>query len=238
MKMVKPRQTAFLFLLLFLLALSYLLYYLQGSVQTANYCRFPAQTLVIDAGHGGEDGGAVALSGTAESSINLAIALKMDQLCGLYGVQTRLVRTEDVSLADVDAATLREKKHSDLLNRVALIEETENAVLLSIHQNNYTSASSHGAQVFYRADGSSQQWAVQLQELLRKSLDPENTRQATEIPDTVYLMNHVSCRAVLVECGFLSNPAENALLKTDGYQTRIAAALTASYLRYNESLGD
>ncbi|MCD7838075.1 MAG: hypothetical protein LUG65_04110, partial [Clostridiales bacterium] len=70
MKMVKSRQTFFLFLLLFLLALSYLLYYVQGSVPMANYCRFPAQTLVIDAGHGGEDGGAVAFSGTAESSIN------------------------------------------------------------------------------------------------------------------------------------------------------------------------
>ncbi|MCC8075345.1 MAG: N-acetylmuramoyl-L-alanine amidase [Clostridiales bacterium] len=233
--MVKSRLTSFLFLLLFLLALSYLLYYVQGSVQTSNYCRFPAQTLVIDAGHGGEDGGAVALSGTAESSINLAIALKMDQLCGLYGVQTKLVRTEDVSLADAGAATLREKKHTDLLNRVELIENTENAVLLSIHQNNYTSASSQGAQVFFRADAESQQWAVQLQELLRQSLDPDNTRQATEIPDAVYLMNHVSCRAVLVECGFLSNPEENALLETDGYQTRIAAALTASYLLYEQS---
>ncbi|MCD7756803.1 MAG: N-acetylmuramoyl-L-alanine amidase, partial [Clostridiales bacterium] len=97
------------------------------------------------------------------------------------------------------------------------------------------SASSHGAQVFYRADRSSQQWAAQLQELLRQSLDPDNTRQATEIPDTVYLMNHVSCRAVLVECGFLSNPEENDLLETDEYQTRIAAALTASYLLYDQS---
>ncbi|MCD8334598.1 MAG: N-acetylmuramoyl-L-alanine amidase [Clostridiales bacterium] len=235
MKMVNSRQTPFLLLLLFLLALSWLLYDLQESVPTANYCRFPRQTLVIDAGHGGEDGGAVALSGTAESVINLAIALKMDQLCGLYGVQTLLVRTEDVSLADEDAATLREKKHTDLLNRVELIENTENAVLLSIHQNNYTSADSHGAQVFYRADTESQQWAAQLQELLRQSLDPDNTRQAAEIPGTVYLMNHVSCRAVLVECGFLSNSEENALLESDGYQTRVAAALTASYLLFSPS---
>ncbi|MCD7887894.1 MAG: N-acetylmuramoyl-L-alanine amidase [Clostridiales bacterium] len=235
MKMVKSRQTPFLLLLLFLLALSWLLYDLQESVPTANYCRFPRQTLVIDAGHGGEDGGAVALSGTAESVINLAIALKMDQLCGLYGVQTLLVRTEDVSLADADAATLREKKHTDLLNRVEFIENTENAVLLSIHQNNYTSADSHGAQVFYRADAESQQWAAQLQELLRQSLNPENTRQAAEIPGTVYLMNHVSCRAVLVECGFLSNSEENALLESDGYQTRVAAALTASYLLFSPS---
>lgn len=235
MKMVNSRQTPFLLLLLFLLALSWLLYDLQESVPTANYCRFPRQTLVIDAGHGGEDGGAVALSGTAESVINLAIALKMDQLCGLYGVQTLLVRTEDVSLADEDAATLREKKHTDLLNRVELIENTENAVLLSIHQNNYTSADSHGAQVFYRADTESQQWAAQLQELLRQSLDPDNTRQAAEIPGTVYLMNHVSCRAVPVECGFLSNSEENALLESDGYQTRVAAALTASYLLFSPS---
>ncbi|MCD7820797.1 MAG: N-acetylmuramoyl-L-alanine amidase, partial [Clostridiales bacterium] len=192
--MVKSRQTPFLLLLLLLLALSWLLYGLQKSVPTANYCRFPRQTLVIDAGHGGEDGGAVALSGTAESAINLAIALKMDQLCGLYGVQTLLVRTEDVSLADADAATLREKKHTDLLNRVQLIENTENAVLLSIHQNNYTSADSHGAQVFYRADTESQQWAALLQVLLRQSREPDNSRQAAEIPGAVYLRSRVSCR--------------------------------------------
>lgn len=198
----------------------------------AVFCRFPEQTLIIDAGHGGEDGGAVSVSGTPESSINLLIALKTDQLCGLFGVQSKLVRSEDTSLADSNADTLRKKKHTDLINRTAMVNDTPNAVLLSIHQNNYVRSSSRGAQVFYHKDVQSQKWAVQMQELLRKSLDETNNRQATEIPDTVYLINHVNCQAVLVECGFLSNPEENQLLESDGYQSKIAAVLLSSYLQH------
>ncbi|MCC8064829.1 MAG: N-acetylmuramoyl-L-alanine amidase, partial [Clostridiales bacterium] len=96
--------------------------------------------MVLDAGHGGEDGGAVSVSGVAESGINLSIVLKIDALAGLYGVPVILTRTEDVSLADDAAATLRERKRSDLYSRVALANETPNAYLLSIHQNNYTSS--------------------------------------------------------------------------------------------------
>lgn len=198
---------------------------------TSLYCRFPEQTLIIDPGHGGEDGGAVALSGTPESSINLLIALKTDQLCGFFGVKSKLVRSEDTSLADPDADTLRKKKHTDLINRTEMVNHTSNAVLLSIHQNNYVKSSSRGAQVFYHDDEESQAWAAQMQELFRKSLDETNDRKATKIPENVYLMNHVTCQAVLVECGFLSNPEENQLLESDSYQSGIAAVLTTSYLQ-------
>lgn len=232
MDMYKIKQLLPLLFLIPLLIIILFLCCLQKTATVA-FCRYPDQTLIIDAGHGGEDGGAVAVSGTPESILNLAIAQKTDQLCGLYGVQTKMVRTEDTSLADPDADTLRKKKHSDLLNRVELVNNTQQAVLLSIHQNNYSKSSSHGAQVFYHADSESQQWAVQLQELLRQNLDPDNSRQATQIPETVYLMNHISCRAVLVECGFLSNHEEDQLLESDNYQTKIAATLTASYLQFD-----
>lgn len=195
-----------------------------------NLSRMPKQVLVIDAGHGGEDGGAVSLSGISESTINLSIALKTDQLCGLFGVRTLLIRSEDTSIADEAAKTIRAKKRSDLMNRVDLVNGTPNAVLLSIHQNYYPSTRSKGAQVFFRRDRESQEWAAQMQELLRLSLDSSNSRNATQIPDSVYLMNHVNCRALLVECGFLSNPEEEALLNTNAYQTKLAAVLTASYL--------
>lgn len=197
-----------------------------------NVSRMPKQVLIVDAGHGGEDGGAVSLSGTPESTINLAIALKTDQLCGLFGARTLLIREKDHSVADEEAKTIRAKKRSDLMNRVKLVNDTQNAVLLSIHQNYYPSIRSSGAQVFFHQDTESQSWAAQMQELLRLSLDKNNTRQATQIPDSVYLMNHISCRAVLVECGFLSHPEEELLLKTDTYQTKLAAVLTASYLTY------
>lgn len=197
--------------------------------------RFCTATVVIDAGHGGEDGGAVSPAGNVESGVNLAIARRLDMIMGLYGVNVHMLRTEDVSLHDPSAVTLREKKVSDLHNRVDAIEATPNATLISIHQNTYNGSSKyHGAQVFYTNGDLSLPFAQHTQETLRLALDPENIRQAARIPDTVYLMNHISCRAILVECGFLSNPAEDALLQTGGYQTKVAAALAGAYLSYEE----
>lgn len=188
-------------------------------------------TVVIDAGHGGEDGGAVSPAGTVESGINLEIALRLDAILGLYGADTVLLRTEDVSLHDPDAQTLREKKASDLHNRVEMVESVPNALLVSIHQNTYTgSGRYHGAQVFYADEESSRPLAEHAQEILRQSLDPENTRQAAKLPGTVYLMEHITCPAILVECGFLSNPEEDALLRTAAYQTKLAAALASALL--------
>lgn len=196
--------------------------------------RLSRQTLLIDAGHGGEDGGAVSVSGAVESHINLSIALRTKALMDFFGVDAILLRDRDISLHDSNAETLRQKKVSDLHNRVAAIEGTEDAVLLSIHQNTFTSPNYHGAQVFFGLNPQSQPLAQAIQDTIRNTLDPENSRAATKIPSTVYLMNHISCPAVLVECGFLSNPAEDALLQTATYQTKLATVLTASFLTYKE----
>ncbi len=195
---------------------------------------YPVKTtetvLVIDAGHGGADGGAVSPSGTVESAVNLDIALKLNQLAGLFGVQTVLTREGDYSIHDSSAATLREQKRSDLENRVALVNGTENAVLISIHQNIYESSSSRGTQVFYASE-TCRDWAVQTQALFATQVDASNTRQAAVISDTVYLMSHITCPALLVECGFLSNPEEEALLLTPEYQRKLAAVLLAGYIQ-------
>ena len=196
--------------------------------------RSPGETVIIDAGHGGEDGGAVSVSGVPESGINLSIALKLDALLGLYGVQSKLLRSTDISLHDSSASTLRQKKVSDLHNRVSLIEGTPNATLISIHQNTYTNAKYHGAQVFYTNGDLSLPLAKLTQESLKAVLDPTNTRVPAQIPDTVYLMKHISCRAILVECGFLSNPEEDKILQSPAYQAKIAVALTGAYLQYTE----
>lgn len=193
--------------------------------------RLRGTTVVIDAGHGGEDGGAVSSAGTVESGLNLAIALRLDAVLALYGVDTVLLRTEDVSLHDPDAQTLREKKASDLRNRAEMVEAIPNALLVSIHQNTYAGSSRyHGAQVFYADAESSGALAQHAQTVLRQALDPDNTRQAAKLPGAVYLMDHITCPAILVECGFLSNPEEDALLRTAGYQTKLAAALASALL--------
>lgn len=193
------------------------------------------EQLIIDAGHGGEDGGAVSLSGVPESGINLSIALKLDQLLGLYGTAPILLRNDDRSLHDPDAQTLREKKVSDLHNRVDIIEEHTGATLISIHQNTFQSQRYHGAQVFYSPTADSKPLADLAQSLLRQTLDPSNDRVPTQIPESVYLMNHITCRAILVECGFLSNPEEDRLLQSDAYQLKISAALAATWLRRDEA---
>lgn len=186
--------------------------------------------LVLDAGHGGEDGGAVSLTGAPESQINLAIVLKLRDVLGLYGVDPILLRETDVSLHDGDADTLREKKRSDLKNRVAAIEAVEGGTLLSIHQNTYPGSRYHGAHVFYAPTESSQALAEHFQNSIKAALQPDNERAVKRIPDTVYIMNHVTCPAVLIECGFLTNPEEEALLRDEDYQRKLSAIIAAAWL--------
>ena len=198
--------------------------------------QFQDRILVLDAGHGGEDGGAVSLSGALESQLNLAIAQRVDDVLGLYGVQVLMLRDEDISLHSEGADSLREKKVSDLHNRAATVQAQENAVLLSIHQNSYPDQRYSGAQVFYAPTEGSEPLAQLTQEVLRLALDPDNDRQCKQIPDTIYLMNHVSCPAILVECGFLTNPREEQLLQSGTYQTKLAAALAGAYLYAQTSI--
>lgn len=198
--------------------------------------RFSQSAVVIDAGHGGEDGGAVSPSGNIESIVNLAVAKRLDAILGLFGTDVVMLRTEDATLDTSHASTVRERKTSDLHNRVDRVQAVPNATLISIHQNKFDGGSRyHGAQVFFASTEQSRELAQFTQEILRLSLDPENGRKATKIPDRVYLMSHITCRAILVECGFLSNPEEDALLQTGGYQTKIAAALAGAYLGYTEN---
>lgn len=189
-------------------------------------------TLILDAGHGGEDGGALSADGKKESDINLAIVLRLEQLMGFCGICPVLTREEDCSLHDNSASTLREKKVSDLHNRVSLVEEAENPVFLSVHQNSFENGRYSGAQVFYAPTAGSASWGEAAQVLLRGVLDETNTRAAKEIPDTVYLMNHIRCPGLLVECGFLSNREEARLLGTAEYQKKVAAALAGVCLCY------
>lgn len=186
--------------------------------------------LVLDAGHGGEDGGAVSLTGVPESQINLAIVLKLRDVLGLYGVDPILLREEDVSLHDEDAKTLREKKRSDLKNRVAAIEKAEGGALISIHQNTYPSGRYHGAHVFYAPTEGSQALAEHVQSSIRTALQPGNERAVKQIPSTVYIMNHITCPAILIECGFLTNPEEEALLRDEDYQRKLSAVIAAAWM--------
>ena len=193
-----------------------------------------AAPVILDAGHGGEDGGAVSVTGVPESQLNLEIVQKLRDILALCGTDPVLLREEDISLHDQSASTLREKKRSDLQNRVAAVESVEGATLISIHQNTYPSSQYHGAQVFYAPTEGSQALAEHFQSVLREQLQPDNARAAKQIPDSVYLMNHITCPAILVECGFLTNPGEEAKLRDPGYQRQLAAVLAGAWLTGQE----
>ena len=189
-------------------------------------------TLILDAGHGGEDGGASTASGEKESNINLAIVLKTKALMAFLGVEPQLTRDTDISIHSDGAETIRQKKVSDLKNRVAMVESISNAILISVHQNHFTDSRYSGFQVFYNNGDANQQWGENTQAVLQQVLNPGNDRKAKPIPDGLYLFDHISCPAILVECGFLSNAEEAALLSTDVYQRKIAIALAGAY--FNE----
>ena len=188
--------------------------------------------LVIDAGHGGEDGGAVSLSGVYESEINLDIALKMAALSDLTGIEYTLTRESDnISYPD-SARTVSSRKKYDQKKRVEQINETSNAVLISIHQNFYPHKSPHGPQSFYAANAGSDSLAELVQGSMNSSVCLGNRRIAMPVAKDVFLFKNVSCPAVLVECGFISNPEESELLGTESYRLKIATALTCAYLQY------
>ncbi len=192
--------------------------------------------LLIDAGHGGEDGGAIAPDGMLEADINWDIALRLEALAHFWGVETRRTRPDSSIDYPASAQTLSAKKKADQNARLVFINDTPGGVLISIHQNNYPAASPHGIQVFYSAEPESDTLASAMQENLTAQLCPDNRRVAELIDDGIYLINNARCPAVLVECGFLSNPEELAKLETETYRTELAAVMLASYRQYTRGI--
>ena len=188
--------------------------------------------IVIDPGHGGEDGGATSCTGALESNINLEIALRLKDLLNFLGFETIMVRTDDTAV-HTHGETIAQRKVSDLKNRVLLVNYTENALLLSIHQNYFPENRYSGAQVFYANTDGSRKLAEMIQSSFRKTVNPTSNRSAKKAED-VYLLENISCDGVLVECGFLSNFREEELLRNMDYQKKVCmiiAAATSLYLQ-------
>lgn len=186
--------------------------------------------IVIDPGHGGEDGGAVSRSGLPESTYNLEISLRLQDLLNLLGYDTKMIRTKDISVY-TKGESLSQKKASDLQQRAKSINETEGALLLSIHQNHYPDDRYSGAQVFYAGTEGSEVLAKQLQSAFHATLNPGSHRQAKR-SSGVYLMEHIRCPGVLIECGFLSNAAEEARLRDPEYQKKLCSVIAATVSAY------
>ena len=180
---------------------------------------------IIDAGHGGVDGGAVSCTGAYESHINLQIALKLNDLMHLLGMETEMIRTEDISVY-TSGESIAAKKSSDLKERVRIVNRHENATLLSIHQNHYSNSFYSGAQIFYPKTIGSEALAKALQKQFISSLNPGSKRQAKKA-EGLYLMKNIEKPGVLIECGFLSNYEEEAKLRSEDYQKRICCVIAS-----------
>ncbi len=181
---------------------------------------------IIDPGHGGVDGGATSVTGKLESAFNLEISLRLNDMLHFLGYQTTMIRTEDISVY-TKGETIAQKKMSDLRERVRICNETPGAILLSIHQNTFSDARYSGAQVFYAATDSSKDLAVDMQKNLIAVLNPGSNRQA-KTSSGVYLMEHIDCPGVLIECGFLSNVQEEAKLRNPEYQKGLVCVIAAT----------
>ena len=200
------------------------------AVQTLAVAQSNRPVVVLDAGHGGFDGGAQA-NGINEKEINLAITQKERMLCTLFGFQVVMTRDEDESIHDADAAN---KKRSDMHKRLAVMLADPQSVTVSIHLNKFTQTSARGAQVFYApAAPDSNILAQTIQDSFRLLLQPENKREIKKADKSLYLLyNNKITPAVLVECGFISNEGEAALLKTEKYQDQVAMTICYSLMKF------
>lgn len=190
---------------------------------------------VIDAGHGGEDGGAE-VNGSLEKELNLAICENLADICTLFDVKVRLTRYDDRLLYDYYNEFedyLGKKKTYDLRNRLRIGEETSPALFVSIHMNKFTQPQYKGLQVYYSPNTSeSKETAEMIRSYAKKYLSPENERETKQATNAIYILKRITVPAVLVECGFMSCPDELALLETREYRLKTACTVFSSCMEY------
>lgn len=235
---VKRRVMATLLMTAAALTAAYALYCASMSAAVPTQSTAASRHVVIlDAGHGGTDGGAVSSSGVVESDINLAMTLRLGGVLAFCGRTVVLTRTGEASLCDDPDDALRQQKVSDTRNRVALVNRYPDADLISIHQNSLPGYPEVcGAQVFYNGQDGAADMAAVIQTRLNSAVN-QREKTSRAIDGSIYLMAHADCAAVLVECGFLSNPEETILLQQPEYQLHMAAAIGAGYCQYDTSEG-
>lgn len=213
------------------LALTYFAY--THTARTAAAQAVVQPQVLLDAGHGGEDGGTVGRSAMPEKDINLDIAKRLEQKLTEQGCQVFMTRNEDVMLGDSSLSTIRERKVSDLHKRLEILQAHPDALFISIHQNHFSDGVYSGAQVFYSQNNPE---SLSLAESVRSAIvtfiQPENKRQNKPAGKSIYLLWNAQTPAVLVECGFLSNASEAALLNQEAYRQKMADAIASGTLTY------
>lgn len=189
------------------------------------------RTVIIDAGHGGMDGGAVSVTGTLEKDLNLDLAFRLSDLLTAEGVNVIMTRETDDMLTVPSSRESR--KMQDLKGRLKIVRSHDDAIMISLHMNKFSSAKYSGLQVYY--SGNSAQSKI-LAELVKEAnaqyLQPDNRRECKRAGSSIFLLHRAEIPAVLVECGFVSNNAEAALLDSEEYRTKLACVLSGAVLSY------
>lgn len=200
------------------------------SVSSENVKSMP--TIVIDAGHGGEDGGAVSESGILEKDINLSIANDTYALFYLLGFDVKQTRKTDIAL-DNGEDTIRKRKVSDMKKRLEIFNSSKENTIISIHQNKFSESKYHGTQIFYSPNNpKSKQLADSIKYSVKGLLQPDNERECKKADSGIYLLKNTNNPAVIVECGFISNGEECKNLLDSQYQKQMAFSITAGFLSY------
>ena len=222
--------TAFLIILS---AMLYLTFMANFSAAEASSMPITQKTVIVDAGHGGDDGGAIGIDGTVEKDINLDIALKLEKILKFYGFNVIMTRTQDVMTCDDGLDSLRKRKISDIHNRFELMRKNPDAIFISVHQNKFEDSSQHGTQVFYSGnDERSKELAEAIQTSVTLTLQRKNDRVVKKSGSGIYLLYHAKIPAVLVECGFISNSDEVKKLKDESYRMKLAILIADVLLKY------
>lgn len=188
--------------------------------------------IVLDAGHGGLDSGAVGKNGTLEKDVNLSVVRRLQQLLELSGFRTVLTRSEDISVYDAGVEGIRNQKLSDMDNRLELIQSYPDSIFLCIHQNNFTDPAYFGGQMFYNNNNPGNRTLAQLMQNRFAQLQPGNDREIKLTGDELYLLKSNKNPSLMIECGFLSNPDEEAKLSTTEYQQQLAFTIYSGLLDY------
>lgn len=192
------------------------------------------KTVVIDAGHGGEDPGAVSsFNGVSEKDVTLVLANKTKELLEKDGYKVIMTRTEDVLVYEGDNLSMTAKRRQDLLRRKKIMDESGADIVVSIHLNSYTDSQYSGAQTFFTKNSlSGKKLAAAIQESLKINVDPENDREAIQKKDDIIITKNCKCTTVIVECGFLSNETECLKLAEEAYQTKLSEAIKTGIDKY------
>lgn len=189
-------------------------------------------TIVLDAGHGGLDSGAVGVTGVLEKDINLSIVLTLRDMLEMSGFNVVLTRDEDISIYDPGIQGIRNQKLNDMDNRLKIIQSYPDSIFLCIHQNNYTSPDSCGAQMFYNNNNTTNRTFAQIMQNRFKQIQPYNEREIKLSGEELFLLKSNKNPSLMIECGFLSNPEEEANLSTWEYQQKVAFTIYGGVLEY------